>query len=366
MNNSYTIISSEFPPGPGGIGKHAYDMAIALSNTKKRVYVLTPQDYAKKIEIEKFNKSQKGISIIQIQRIGIFKIFKRINKVIKELKKNNSEIIILTGKSSILLSSIIKVLHPKTKLYGIIHGSEVKAKNLFDNILFNFSLSILNRVICVSRFTKNLIKNNSRIEIVPNGILIEELKSNMNANDEELKWQGYPKLLTVGRISKRKGQHNVVIALNEIKKRYKNTKYFMCGIDNEKETLIKIANEENVLNSCHIIGLVKKRSELIKSFKTCDIFIMLSENQNDGDVEGFGIAILEANYFGKPAIGSKGCGIEDAIIDGYNGILVDPKNKIEISNAVNKIINNYSKFCKNAIKHAENHDWNILIKKLLL
>ena len=36
-----------------------------------------------------------------------------------------------------------------------------------------------------------------------------------------------------------------------------------------------------------------------------NIFIMLSNNLISGDVEGFGIAILEANYFGLPAYRSK-------------------------------------------------------------
>ena len=31
-----------------------------------------------------------------------------------------------------------------------------------------------------------------------------------------------------------------------------------------------------------------------------NIFIMLSDNLESGDVEGFSIAILEANYFGLP------------------------------------------------------------------
>ena len=36
------IFSSEFPPGPGGIGNHAFNLAKALSKVSFKVKVLTP------------------------------------------------------------------------------------------------------------------------------------------------------------------------------------------------------------------------------------------------------------------------------------------------------------------------------------
>ena len=58
-----------------------------------------------------------------------------------------------------------------------------------------------------------------------------------------------------------------------------------------------------------------------------DVFVMLSSPTSTGDVEGFGIAIIEANALSLPSIGAKDCGIEDAleIRDGIYGILSDTK-----------------------------------------
>src|SRR5258707_15318707 len=53
------IVSSEFPPGPGGLGTHAYELAAQLSRIGWEVIVLTSQDYASKDEVKAFNDRQQ-------------------------------------------------------------------------------------------------------------------------------------------------------------------------------------------------------------------------------------------------------------------------------------------------------------------
>ena len=87
---------------------------------------------------------------------------------------------------------------------------------------------------------------------------------------------------------------------------------------------------------------------------------MLSENLDNGDIEGYGIAILEANYLGLPAIGSKGCGIEDAICKGYSGELISNHNPQELIRALDRIMSDYERYSECAIKWAKKHSWNII------
>jgi phosphatidylinositol alpha-1,6-mannosyltransferase len=85
--------------------------------------------------------------------------------------------------------------------------------------------------------------------------------------------------------------------------------------------------------------------------------MLLSENQIIGDVEGFGIVALEANYFGLPVIGARGCGIEDAINDGYNGFLVDNKDCDEITEKTVQTILNMGNLRIQCQKWVLNFDW---------
>ena len=93
--------------------------------------------------------------------------------------------------------------------------------------------------------------------------------------------------------------------------------------------------------------------------------MMLSEHTSKGDVEGFGIAILEANALGIPSIGAKGCGIEDAISNYHSGILVNHQDEQGILEAINTLIANYSEYSKHAIQWTENFSWDKIIRRYL-
>ena len=54
------------------------------------------------------------------------------------------------------------------------------------------------------------------------------------------------------------------------------------------------AKKLNIQDNIVIHGALSDE-ELNKLLNKCKIFIMLSENLDNGDVEGFGIAIIEAN-----------------------------------------------------------------------
>ena len=66
---------------------------------------------------------------------------------------------------------------------------------------------------------------------------------------------------------------------------------------------------------------------------------MAARNIN-GDFEGFGIVYLEANMHKLPVVAGASGGVNDAVLDGVNGLLVDPVNTCEIKNAIIKLAQN--------------------------
>jgi phosphatidylinositol alpha-1,6-mannosyltransferase len=59
-----------------------------------------------------------------------------------------------------------------------------------------------------------------------------------------------------------------------------------------------------------------------------------------GEWEGFGIVYLEANACGKPVIGGRSGGTEDAVVNGQSGYLVDPESPEAIAEKILGLLRN--------------------------
>lgn len=75
------------------------------------------------------------------------------------------------------------------------------------------------------------------------------------------------------------------------------------------------------------------RKDLVGFYHACDLFI-LPAILIPGDIEGFGIVLLEANAAEKPVVAAEIGGIPDAVKNGVSGILVEPGNWAAMTRSV--------------------------------
>ena len=104
--------------------------------------------------------------------------------------------------------------------------------------------------------------------------------------------------------------------------------------DEIKNIILNIVNKypEHIKYLGQITDIGKKFSILINE---TDIFVFPSWYP----VEGQPLVIIEAMQCGLPIISTKNCGaIEETVIDGYNGILVEKKNVKQLVNAIEVLI----------------------------
>ena len=57
-----------------------------------------------------------------------------------------------------------------------------------------------------------------------------------------------------------------------------------------------------------------------------------------GECQGFGIVLIEAGLAGRPVIGTRGCGAEDAVEHEVSGLLVEPDAPEEVARAAVRIL----------------------------
>lgn len=356
VEKNILIISSEFPPQPGGIGKHCFHLASALSDVGYHITVLTDQR-DKSIKESNFDESL-NFKVIRIKkteaRITMYN--ERFKKAIQLSK--TADCCIVTGKFSIWLGAFLSSFKRK-QVIGIVHGTEVNFKSMLLKATINWSLKQFKHVVAVSKFTASLVShlNLKNLVVIPNGYVPEEWQTE---NRVTYQLKGYPKLVTVGRVSERKGQLQMIKHLPMVLAHFPDAHYHCIGIDDNKQDCLKLIKQLNLKKHVTFHGILPHK-DLEQVYMQSDIAVMLSKNTISGDVEGFGIALLEANHYGIPSLGSKGTGIEEAIKKDVSGILVDSEHSQDVINAICQLIEDREKFKAGSKKWAKDHNWTLLI-----
>jgi len=348
------ILTSEFPPQPGGIGQHALDLAKHLGKRHK-ITVIADQRSKDGIEEVDFD-SGLNFKVVRIKRLEIitFTYALRLKKTLDYLSK--VDLVMVSGKFSLWQIHMIKLRFPSKPVIAIIHGSEVLLPSKIPKKLTDRALEKADHVVAVSHYTQSLVDklNVKGIQVIPNGITsIPDFKE--NSMDDQIN------LLTVGNLTQRKGQHNVIQALPMILQEFPRIHYHCVGLPTNLKQLQALAEKLHVTESITFHGRLSE-SEKQNCYENSHVFLMLSERTDSGDVEGFGIAILEANSNGLPAIGSSGSGIEDAIKTGHSGYLVNPHDKEEIVVALRKILRDYPIFQRQSYTWSKSFKWDVLIE----
>ncbi len=141
-------------------------------------------------------------------------------------------------------------------------------------------------------------------------------------------------LVSVGRQVRRKGFawfiRNVMPRLPE------TTDYWLAGDGPERQDIEAAIAETGMQNRVRLLGKVDTAT-LHSLYAAADLYVMPNVVV-PGDMEGFGIVMLEAGLAGLPTVASSLEGILDVIEEGRNGMLVPPESPDAFAGAVCRML----------------------------
>jgi phosphatidyl-myo-inositol dimannoside synthase len=224
----------------------------------------------------------------------------------------------------------------------------------------------LNGVISVSESTRQASLARglqpARGIVLPNGITIEPHrpfnKSNSRAfisKEFNIDLSDKILLLSVGRLVKRKGHAWFVQEVLPLIQ--SNIVYMLIGDGSEAENIRQLKQQSPKSDRIILAGKVSN-CLLQHAYDAADLFIM-PNIPVPGDMEGFGVVILEANEARTPAIASALEGIQDVIENGTNGYMVEPLNPQKFAEAIDGAIHrDLSDLSDSSYRHVfEHHQW---------
>jgi len=324
------LFTLEYPPFHGGVANY-YKNLVKYWPKSSNIFVLN-------------NDKNKLIN----PKLPFLKWVPSFFKLWKNINKNKIDHILVghilpLGISTFLISKILGIKY-SVILHGMDFNFALKSKR--KKIITCLILKNSKNIICVNSYTAKLVekflgnKYKKNITVINPGInkssiinskYLIKLKNKYNLEDKIL-------LLTIGRLVKRKGIDKVLESLQQVLKKIPNLIYVIVGkgeeINNYKKLINKLKLEKKVI-------IINNAEDEEKNawYSLANIFIMAARNIN-GDFEGFGIVYLEANMHKLPVVAGASGGVNDAVLDGVNGLLVDPVNTCEIKNAIIKLAQN--------------------------
>ena len=153
--------------------------------------------------------------------------------------------------------------------------------------------------------------------------------------------EGKRVILTVGRLVARKGHDDVIRALELLPGSYRDVVYVIVGDGERARELLDLSRRAGLESRVVMVGRVGDE-ELDGLYRLCDLFV-LPARQVGPDVEGFGIAFVEAALRGKPAIGGRVGGVTEVIAEGETGELIEPGNVQELAEKITSLLDDHER-----------------------
>ncbi|UCH01929.1 MAG: glycosyltransferase family 4 protein [Candidatus Bathyarchaeota archaeon] len=330
-------------------GKHYQSFSVLMENS-----AVTSQPYNEWLRIVTDNMIIKRFFTSRFSYFdgGIFP------RVFSEILKNNYDIVdtLETYTYSSLQAAVAKKLNQ----------SKLVVTN-FENIPWPWRRYVLARKIIMSAAdaivvhsrtaeTKLIIEgyDPDRIHLIPCAVNTTKLQPKQTSYLKTKLGLSGPVVLYLGRISTEKGLPYLLYAFPSILKAIPNAKLVIIGQGPETQKLTALSRQLNIDQSVIMPGPID-HSKIQEAFALAEVFVLPSIPTASWR-EQFGYVLIEGMSCGKPVVASRTGAIPEIVDEGITGLLVKPKDVIELSQAILSLLLNPSKAKEmgaNARKKAE-------------
>jgi phosphatidyl-myo-inositol dimannoside synthase len=338
MNRQVLLLTTDFPPMSGGIANFLHHICHLLGAAAHAVVPDTPGAAA-------FDREQPyAVTRLSVDGHSLWSrnliLPLKWAATVQRNRPGGGQVVVAGGfvSSAILLTLVYLSLRLPVQTLLVVHGGDVRPLvEQWWRWPWRWLLRRVDRFVTNSHFTRRLLIeqlgiDSARIQVFHPGVEAAHFRQG-----QPVAIAGWPEdrqvILSVGRLVPHKGHDKVLRAVAQLVEAGVHVGYIIVGRGPEESRLRQLAASLQLDDRVHFAGFVDDR-RLPDYYHTCDIFVLVSREEAAGGVEGFGIVYLEAGAAGKPVVAGRGGGVEDAVVDGQSGILVDPCRVDDIADAL--------------------------------
>lgn len=226
-------------------------------------------------------------------------------------------------------------------------------KGNFGYLVERLSANLSKKIISISNLTTNKLNQEfsiKNVETIPIGVdmdLINKAEPSSEQSD----------VFYSGRLLSHKNVDYLIRALSILKKRTINLRCIIVGEGPEKERLIKLSSDLGLNSNINFYDFVEDQKELYSLIKATKLFVSPSTR------EGFGIAVLEANACGVPAlvVDHPDNAAKEMVVNGINGF-VSPLDQVVMADTISNYLS--SKNYLDTKQHVRGYGWDEIITRI--
>ncbi|GKT10734.1 glycosyltransferase family 4 protein [Desulforhabdus sp. TSK] len=317
----------------GGARKHVVDLLLGLDKNRYAItfiYSLARADALFLAQLPLL--SREGIELAEVPMNRGFQGFfdlKSLLELRRIMRRLSPDIVHVHGAKAGALGRLAAWMHGVKGLVYTPHGGSFHKFGGRCGVLYGMverSLSRApNHIIGVSKSScavarKYRLAGPERIHLVHNGIDLGKidawLKSTADVRHEKRSESGPFIVLYPASFLETKGHLELLDALG--RSRVKLDPRIQILLAGEGPLQEKISRRIHALGLHHHFHFLGFQSHLCKYYQMSDLVLLPSQ------AEAFGYVLLEAMAFSKPIVATRVGGIPELVLDGYNGVLIDP------------------------------------------
>jgi glycosyltransferase involved in cell wall biosynthesis len=233
-------------------------------------------------------------------------------------------------------------------LSGIPFSFTAHAKDIYtsDSRQLREKIGLARFVVTCTEYNRKHLKQVSRgdrlavatpIHCIYHGIDMEFFSSKAVQGKKILKPTPPFQIMTVARMTSKKGLPTVYKALHLLKKKGINFQHTLIGDGDERQKILSLIKTLGLEDVSQWLG-TRPHGTVLEQFRKADLFVLGSEVAENGDRDGIPNVFVESMAMGVPVVGTNISAIPELIRHEKTGFLVPPGSPEALANAMLRLL----------------------------
>ncbi len=322
------MLTHEFPPYPGGVGRYCWSLAAAAARAGHRVTVLAPAHASHRSD---HYRDPPGVEVVHFSGdLFHFRELQALEQLVGEMvARERWDVIHAADWPMIAAARRLKL--ESTERVATLHGSDVLLlrHSLRARIAgAHRALKRFDTWVCNSSYTASLLRTGfpalANIRVAPLGVDAQWFDApSADAVEAYRRRIGHDEnariVLTVARLDERKGHLATLAAIAKLPECDRRNVVYVCA-----GRSCDAAYEKRIVSTAAALGVrtvltgALPDAELVAAYRTADVFALCGQKFPQ-KVEGFGLVLLEGAAQGLPAVVTNVHALPEVVVNGTTG-----------------------------------------------